>query len=261
VHVEQAAEEPVKEGEKGGEPAYAAAVSKSAHPNRRQSVQHGLNVASRLQQEVAAQGDDSKESSSGTEEDEDAYLSDRVSLMAKIVAASAKEDAESSSNSSMLETCEYLPRVQQGGSSGCVSSQMLLEALMSSRLASRVLEDIAEGDEDSSIYNPSTLSEESLRSWSEADLSAPSHVSTLPCAQPLNLAVSGAQSTALCATAAESSDDDDSTDDSVDDSDSWESDSDGGSDVVGVAPVRATSSSTSDSESGSGIESSASESS
>jgi hypothetical protein len=98
----------------------------------------------------------------GDDDDDEGYLQDRIALLTRIVMS--QREGEFAPRCSMLDNCEYLPRSSDNSSSrsgsSVVTAEMLLEALKSSRLASRVLDNISEVDENSSIFNSSNLSEE-----------------------------------------------------------------------------------------------------
>jgi hypothetical protein len=167
VHVEQVSEEPVKVDE-AVEPTDAAAVSKIAHPSRRQSVQHGINVANRLQQELqerrVATLDDAKACDSQLDVAVPAFP---LSYAGSLPIPTIGEEQKSGDGISTLDAPE-------SGSplAGGVPSSSARSARSESQALAYVREAEYEEDEDSDIYDSDALSDDSEHSFINVGTSA-----------------------------------------------------------------------------------------
>jgi hypothetical protein len=202
---DEAAKKVAAAGAEAGSAAAAAQESRKGHRSRRQSVQQGLKVLDRLRQEAplvegACESDDSSKSDQipqGPSRQISTFSedADRIALLAKIVMESDAEIA--SPQGYLLDQCEFHPqegRSTESRSNSIVTNEMLADALLSSQVGSRRLEDIHEtdeqhqqGEDSDSIYGSSVLSAEtpppeSVEAVQPAVAEKPKPQSTVPIA-------------------------------------------------------------------------------
>jgi hypothetical protein len=180
VHVEQAAEEPVKENEAGEPASVAVPVSRSAHLNRMQSMRQGMNVANRLKLDLHQRGEVIPEDPEGFDNQPDkVHVFSEYPAGIAPGAVVAGEEHKSSDESHAL-----IVRDSDSSPADNASFSVAKTPHPADRALINVPEDAEEQDEDSSIYGSDALSDVSDSSLSDADIRAPTHKATQPSALP-----------------------------------------------------------------------------